>query len=87
MFFGKSWKANISSPEQTGYQNNSVPTGTREIYLVRLDEAAYKELLKAIGGAALPAVTSHTTELQAGEQIGIQRVLRALREGFVAARG
>ncbi len=53
---------------------------------MRLDEAVYKELLKSLGGAALPAVTSQTTELQAGEQIGVQRVLRALREGFVHSR-
>ncbi|CAB3697865.1 hypothetical protein LMG3458_02487 [Achromobacter deleyi] len=53
---------------------------------MRLDEDAYKELLKNLGGAALPAVTSQTTELQAGEQIGVQRVLRVLRDGFVYSR-
>lgn len=54
--------------------------------MVRLSDDAYKELLKNLGGAALPAVTSQTTDLQAGEQIGVQRVLRVLREGFVLSR-
>jgi hypothetical protein len=43
----------------------------------------YRALEKQLGGAAVPTVTSQTTDLQAGEQIGVQRVLKALRDGFV----
>jgi len=50
----------------------------------RLSPEAYKALERMLGGAANPAVTSQTTALQAGEQVGIQRVLKALRDGFVA---
>ena len=49
----------------------------------RLSQDQYKALEKAVGGAANPLVTSQTTDLQAGEQIGIQRVLKILRDGFV----
>lgn len=88
LIFNKSCEASSSLREgcPSGYQNETVPTQTpREVFLIRLDAGAYRELLKSLGGAALPAVTSQTTELQAGEQIGVQRVLRALREGFVVS--
>lgn len=56
---------------------------TKTVQRDRLTPEAYRALEKAIGGAAMPIVTSQTTDLQAGEQIGIQRVLKALRDGFV----
>lgn len=53
------------------------------VELHRLTPEAYKMVEKLIGGAANPVVTSQTTDLQAGESIGIQRVLKVLRDGFV----
>lgn len=55
----------------------------KEVEVHRLSLDAYKALEKAVGGAALPIITSQTTALQAAEAVGIQRVLKAIRDGFV----
>lgn len=55
---------------------------TREV--VRLTADVYKSLERELPA---PGVGATTTDIQAGEQIGIQRVLRLLREGFVHETG
>ena len=47
---------------------------------VRLAPNVYNALEKSL---PIPAVTTTTTELQAGFALGIQFVLKQLREGFV----
>lgn len=47
----------------------------------RLNEVAYQALEKAVMAEVL--VSSQTTDIQAGYQLGIQKVLKALRDGFV----
>lgn len=49
----------------------------------RLTPEAYRALERAVGGPANPVVTNTTSELQAGSQLGIQHVLKVLRDGFV----
>lgn len=55
----------------------------KEDVLVRLDPDAYKALESKL---TPPVVTSSTTDLQAGAQLGIQTVLKLLREGYVVSR-
>ena len=47
---------------------------------VRLSPNVYNALEKSL---PIPAVTQTTTELQAGFALGIQFVLKQLRDGFV----
>ncbi|OZI20062.1 hypothetical protein CAL26_21140 [Bordetella genomosp. 9] len=49
----------------------------------RLSPEAYRALEKLLAGSASAVVTSQTTDLQAGDMLGVQRVLKALRDGFV----
>lgn len=46
----------------------------------RLDQQVYEELEKKV--MASPIVTKETTELQAGFQLGVQHVLKVLRDGY-----
>lgn len=46
----------------------------------RLSQEAYESLTKQLGGIG---VGKDTTPLQAGYMLGVQDVLRKLREGFV----
>lgn len=46
----------------------------------RLSPEVYKDLEKKVGYID---VTEKTSELQAGYQLGVQKVLRMLRDGFV----
>ena len=46
----------------------------------RLDNRVYEELEKKVMGT--PIVTKETTELQAGFQLGVQHVLKVLRDGY-----
>ena len=48
--------------------------------VIRLDQEAYTQLSKQLGGIG---VGQDTTPLQAGYMLGVQEVLRKLREGFV----
>lgn len=49
--------------------------------VVVLNEAQYKALEGKVIG---PCVNNNTTELQAGYMLGVQAVLKLLREGYVA---
>lgn len=53
----------------------------KERIVVRLDPGLYRALEKQLTS---PVVTHQTTELQAGYQLGVQSVLKCLREGYVA---
>lgn len=53
---------------------------TVTIEYARLPPHVYAALEKGVGYIG---VTQHTTDLQAGYQLGVQAVLRALREGYV----
>lgn len=48
--------------------------------VARLDAEAYQALVKNFPP---PTVTTATTDLQAGFQLGVQAVLEKLRHGFV----
>jgi hypothetical protein len=50
----------------------------REIH--RLSKESYDKLVE---GLPLPYIGKDTTELQAAQQVGIELVLRRLREGYV----
>lgn len=50
---------------------------------MRLETSQYEALEKTLTG---PTVTTATTELQAGYQLGVQDVLRKLRAGYVVGR-
>jgi hypothetical protein len=54
-------------------------TDNQSSILVRLDETIYKELESK---CPIPFVQGNTTELQAGFQLGVQHVLKMLREGY-----
>lgn len=56
-----------------------IKTETKTVTLVRLDESAYKDLE---GKCPIPFVQGNTTDLQAGFQLGVQHVLKMLREGY-----
>lgn len=47
--------------------------------ITRLDEEAYKQLVRAVGIRLAPPETA----LQAAYQLGVQAVLEKLRQGFV----
>lgn len=47
--------------------------------LVRLDAVQYRELERRLPP---PAVTNSTSDLMAGYQLGVQAVLKLIREGF-----
>jgi hypothetical protein len=51
----------------------------KELVVVRLDQSMYRELEQKL---TPPVVTSQTTDLQAGYQLGVQSVLKMLREGY-----
>ena len=51
-----------------------------ERIVIRLDQEAYTQLTKQLGGIG---VGQDTPPLQAGYMLGVQEVLRKLREGFV----
>ena len=51
--------------------------------VVRLDPVQYAALEKVLPG---PVVGRDTTELQVAYNLGVQAVLKLLREGFVSAR-
>lgn len=48
--------------------------------IARLEYSTYRVLEKKL---TPPVVTDRTTDIQAGYQLGIQAVLKELREGFV----
>ncbi|KAG0163970.1 hypothetical protein DFQ30_010697 [Apophysomyces sp. BC1015] len=52
----------------------------REQVLIRLDPEQYRTLERQVPP---PVVTAQTTELQAGYQLGVQTVLKLLREGYI----
>jgi len=52
--------------------------------IVRLDPTQYRQMEKALPP---PSVTNATTELMAGYQLGVQAVLKTLREGFTIGEG
>lgn len=54
---------------------------TAEQTIWRLDPRVYAELEKKIGSP--PVVGPSTTELEAGYKLGVQYVLKILRDGFV----
>ncbi|QYD70143.1 hypothetical protein KZJ38_07500 [Paraburkholderia edwinii] len=51
----------------------------KEQVVVRLDPFTYRELEQKL---TPPVVTTQTTELLAGYQLGVQSVLKLLREGY-----
>lgn len=51
----------------------------------RLSPQAYADLEKAT--AFVPHVAEDTTNIQAGFMLGVQHVLRTLRNGFVTSAG
>jgi hypothetical protein len=51
--------------------------------MARLTKEVYEDLEKKLPA---PAVQRDTTDLQAGFQLGIQHVLKLLREGYVVGR-
>lgn len=53
---------------------------TNVITMARLSQNVYEDLERKIGQIL---VNRETTELMAGQQLGIQLVLRLLREGYV----
>ncbi|WP_429498852.1 hypothetical protein ACQUFY_05955 [Robbsia andropogonis] len=53
------------------------------IEVVRLSADQYRELERKL---TPPVVTTATTELLAGYQLGVQDVLKHLRDGFVTGR-
>lgn len=59
---------------------NTKPT---EEVVVRLSVDVYRQLEQSL---PTPAVTVQTTDLQAGFALGIQYVLKQLREGFTVQR-
>jgi hypothetical protein len=61
----------------TQKENNSVP---RIQEYARLTPAVYKSLENAM---VPPVVNNSTTAHMAGYQLGVQAVLKALREGFI----
>lgn len=52
--------------------------------VVRLEQAVLNDLRKKVNASAL--VTSTTTDLQAGFQLGINHVLNVLQEGYTITR-
>jgi len=85
----KSCEAGTSSPDVSLSQSGDVNarsfrplTETHET-VIRLDEDQYLALEKSLVG---PTVTSGTTDLFAGYQLGVQEVLRKLRAGYVVGR-
>lgn len=54
---------------------------TEAVQVIRLNQDMYHALEREV--QPYPTVTQHTTEIQAGFQLGIQRVLAVLRSGFV----
>ena len=58
------------------------PKPTEEV-IVRLQPDVYRLLEESLPA---PAVTTTTTDLQAGYALGIQAVLKKLREGFTVPR-
>lgn len=55
-----------------------MPQETKQVQ--RLTADAYKQLVAQVPGIA---VTNETSPMQAGYQLGVQRVLELLRKGFV----
>ncbi|KAF1043435.1 MAG: hypothetical protein GAK35_02219 [Herbaspirillum frisingense] len=55
----------------------------KEQVVVRLDEDVYRQLERTL---VPPVVTNDTTGILAGYQLGVQDVLRKLRDGFTASR-
>lgn len=55
-------------------------TQVKTITMARLTQEVYADLERTVGGIL---VNRETTELMAGQQLGIQHVLRLLREGYV----
>lgn len=53
------------------------------IEVIRLSPDQYAQLEKA---AVSPVVTTATTELLAGYQLGVQAILKMLRDGYVVGR-
>lgn len=53
----------------------------KEVEVVRLSPDQYQKLERSL---VQPTVTTQTTELLAGYQLGVQEVLKKLREGYVA---
>ena len=58
------------------------PKPTEDV-IVRLQPDVYRQLEESLPA---PAVTTQTTDLQAVYALGIQAVLKKLREGFVVQR-
>jgi hypothetical protein len=56
---------------------------SNETELFRLRPEHIERIRRKAGGDAINTVTATTTELQAGFQLGVNRVLDILREGFV----
>lgn len=54
---------------------------TEVAQVIRLNQEMYNALEREVN--PFPMVTQHTTDIQAGFQLGIQRVLAVLRSGFV----
>lgn len=60
--------------------SNTRPTAQTVVTdIYRLTPDVYAKLEKQCGS---PAVTSTTSELEAGYKLGVQQVLKLLREGF-----
>lgn len=55
-------------------------TQVKTITMARLTPEVYADLERTVGSIL---VNRETTELMAGQQLGIQYVLRLLREGYV----
>lgn len=63
-------------------QNSIVNTVT--VNITRLEPDVYNELEKKVSNIL---VSSTTTELEAGYKLGIQHVLKVLRDGYAIQRG
>lgn len=53
---------------------------TKTVTVYRLSQEVYKELEKSLPG---PRVNGETTPLQAGMMLGVEMVMRKLRDGVV----
>lgn len=55
-------------------------TQVKTVTMARLTQEVYEDLERKVGNIL---INRETTELMAGQQLGIQYVLRLLREGYV----
>ena len=55
-----------------------------KVIIVRLEQSVMNDLRRRVNGTCM--VTTQTTDLQAGYQLGMAHVLNVLQEGYVTTR-